>query len=405
MKSHRRIRHRKLNLMELLPMELLVDILKRVSAESVCRIRCVSKMLLSIVDSPSFVKLHSTLVFDPDSRVTPAPPQFILHYGLSRFYSRRENMLSSFHSLHYDPSNAQGAPQLNPRLILQSSNPTYYSLQFVFCNMFCIKYWSDHALSFLINPLRGEVLKLPPSHSIAQQIFGPYSEARDVSTGMGFDSITNTYKIVRVTDIRKRYGARCWVVQVLVLGTSEWRQTREGIQGQVHILSFDFKKEEFFWIPNPYRLPDTCCQLHLINFRGSMAIVDTTSGTTIEIWVMKDYIKKQWMLDYSISIQVLELDPQFKFSEAVCCEWEHGILFTHSSAMFLDMRGPVVTKTLVKCPIEGNSVQRHIISLHGSLISLKNFANLEEADEPATYSDWSEGVARGKNFFYLTRRH
>ncbi|KAL6221434.1 hypothetical protein ACLB2K_009185 [Fragaria x ananassa] len=52
MKSHRRIRHRKLNLMELLPMELLVDILKRVSAESVCRIRCVSKMLLSIVDSP-----------------------------------------------------------------------------------------------------------------------------------------------------------------------------------------------------------------------------------------------------------------------------------------------------------------------------------------------------------------
>ncbi|KAL6221529.1 hypothetical protein ACLB2K_004925 [Fragaria x ananassa] len=219
----------------------------RVPAKSVCRIRCVSKMLLSIVDSPSFVKLHSTSLLDQSS-------------------SRRSS-------------------------------------------------------------------KLPPSHRIAQQICGPYSEARDVSTGMGFDSITNTYKILRVTNIRKRYGGRCWVVQVLVLGRSEWRQVTSAPPPDITLRCYK----------------NVCAH-------GDM----------------------HWLL------------YPFKFSEAVCCEWEHGILFTHSSAtitLFLDMRGPVVTKTLVKCPIEGYLVQRHIISLHGSLISLKSFANLEEAEEPATYSD------------------
>ncbi|KAL6221423.1 hypothetical protein ACLB2K_009174 [Fragaria x ananassa] len=432
--------HKTLNLMEL-PMELVVEILKRVPAKSVCHIRCVSKMLLSIVDSPSFVRLHSTFLLDSDSHLPPAPPQFILHFCLTDRYPSKPSLLLSFHSLHYDPSSAQGAQQLNPRLILQSSNPTYYSLEFVFCNLFCIEYWKDHAPSFLINPLRGEVLRLPPNHSIAQQIGGPNSKAMYISTCMGFDSITNTYKILRVTDI---LIPKFSVAQVLVLGTSEWRQvtsppakalfrfqnicahgdthwllypyTREGIQVQVHILSFDFKKEEFFWVPIPYRLPDTCCQLHLINFRGSMAIVvDTTSGTNIEIWVMKNYIKKQWMLDYSINIQVLELDlyPRFEYLKAIryaiCCEWEHGILFlldddeSTTLTLFLDLRGPVVTKNLVKCPIEGKLFFRRIMSLNGGLISLKSYADFEEAEEPATYSDWSEGVASGKNFFYLAR--
>ncbi|KAL6226109.1 hypothetical protein ACLB2K_000074 [Fragaria x ananassa] len=206
--------HMTLNLMELVPMELVVDILRRVPAKSVCRIRCVSKMLLSIIDSPSFVTLHFTFLLDPDSHLPPDPPQFILHYNLS------SGLRFTFHSLHYDLSNAHGA-QLNPRLILQSSNLIYYSLQFVFCNMFCIK-WGDPALIFLIDPLRGEVLKLPPS-----PVCGSYSHSTYVSTGMGFDSITNTYKILHVTNIliyNPSGTESCCVSQVLVLGTSEWRQ-------------------------------------------------------------------------------------------------------------------------------------------------------------------------------------
>ncbi|XP_062010484.1 F-box protein At5g65850-like [Rosa rugosa] len=425
----------KLNLMEL-PMEILFDILKRVPAKSVCHIRCVCKILLSIVDSPSFVTLHSHFLLNPDSHVPPAPPQLILRYLQPLYCCPTSNQIPTLHSLHYDHSNAQGA-QLNARDILQSSNPSKYSLYFVFCNLFCIKNRRDHALSFLINPLQGEVLRLPPS----QKVCGPYSTVDFVWTGMGFDSITNTYKILRVTEILiSKYPTTvevCFVSQVLVLGTSEWRQipstppvqgllhcsqnicaygdthwfvnyTREGIQGKIHILSFDFKKEEFFWIPNPYILPDPTWQLHLINFRGSMAIVDASSGMNIEIWVMKDYNKKQWMLDYSINIHMLELDPQFEFIGAVCCEWEHGILFIDEPAtitLFLDLRQPVVTRNLFKRPNKDcDLVSERIMSLNGSLFSLKNYANLVQAEEPATYSNWTEGEASGNNFFYLKYR-
>ncbi|XP_040369683.1 uncharacterized protein LOC121051415 [Rosa chinensis] len=123
--------------------------------------------------------------------------------------------------------------------------------------------------------------------------------------------------------------------------------------GTTRILSFDFKKEEFFWTPNPYIFPYPTWKLHLINFRGSMAIVDASSGMNIEIWVMKDYNKKQWILDYSINIHMLELDPEFDFIWAVCCEWEHGILFIDEPAtitLFLDLRQPVVTRNLFKRP-------------------------------------------------------
>lgn len=119
---------------------------------------------------------------------------------------------------------------------------------------------------------------------------------------------------------------------------------------------------------------------------------------------MKDYNKKQWMLDYSISIQMLELDPQFNFVFAVCGEWEHGIVFIDQPGaitLFLDLRRHV-TKNLFKCPIQGwDLVCRRIMSLNGSLISLKSYANLVEAEEPATYGNWTGGEASGKNFFYL----
>ncbi|KAL6177589.1 hypothetical protein ACLB2K_049115 [Fragaria x ananassa] len=136
-----------------------------------------------------------------------------------------------------------------------------------------------------------------------------------------------------------------------------------------------------------------------------MAVVDTTSGTNISKWVMKDYSKKQWKLDYSININKLELDSEFKFLRAVCCEWEHGILFIDQPAtitLCLDLRGPAVTKSLLRCPTEGcDWEERQIRILDGSLMCLKSYANLVEAEELATYSSWSEGEASGKNFFYL----
>lgn len=100
--------------------------------------------------------------------------------------------------------------------------------------------------------------------------------------GMGFDNITSTYKIVRVSKIvkKERYGYYStigMVTHILVLGTNSWREIpsvppsglncasnvcaaygdmhwlkrRVRGAGKSHIISFDFKKEEFYWTPTP----------------------------------------------------------------------------------------------------------------------------------------------------------
>lgn len=94
---------------------------------------------------------------------------------------------------------------------------------------------------------------------------------------MGFDNITNTYKILRVCG---KPFPKNMVAQILVLGTSTWQEISsvppcEGLShknvsacGDMHwvinwgtritamgetsnIISFDFKKEEFYCIPHP----------------------------------------------------------------------------------------------------------------------------------------------------------
>lgn len=86
-------------------------------------------------------------------------------------------------------------------------------------------------------------------------------------------------------------------------------------------------------------------------------------------------------------------------------EWEHGILFIDKPAattLFLDLRPPVVTKYLFKCPIEGWDLQcKRLMSLNGSLISLKSCANLVETEEPASYGNWTRGEASRIFFFFI----
>lgn len=94
---------------------------------------------------------------------------------------------------------------------------------------------------------------------------------------MGFDNITNTYKIVHISMIlsKEPYSTLGMLAHVLVLGTSSWREissvppcllnraynicaygdmhwlVKAGGAIKSHIISFDFKNEEFCWTPTP----------------------------------------------------------------------------------------------------------------------------------------------------------
>ncbi|KAK9950543.1 hypothetical protein M0R45_006029 [Rubus argutus] len=332
-----------------LPVEILLDILRRLPVKSVCCLRCVSKTLSDIVLTPFFVDLHTRFLISTNGAAEAAPQLVLRHVTLYRERSHRR--LTALESLNYDG----GQGKLSLSETLSTSCREGYNVHFVFYNLICFKSRSPlfrPNKCFLINPVSREVLRIPTPDQFGKNMMlvGQFGDCY----GMGFDDITNTYKIVCVSEIcnitSTEITCRRVVVKLLVLGTSSWREmpipsvlSRGTLyrtksvcahgdmhwlfdeEGDIHIVSFDFKKEEFYLTPIPAtsQMP----YLHLITLRESIAIVDTLSAVNIEIWVMKDYNLKQWKREYIINLQMLGSNVEFKFHMANCGEWEHGILF------------------------------------------------------------------------------
>lgn len=104
-----------------------------------------------------------------------------------------------------------------------------FHLDFVFFNIICLKDGTDGRRCLLLNPLKGEAMMLPtmlPSVQV-QENLNPKSF--EYWYGMGFDYMTNTYKIVRVygckiADIFGRLDSEYLVSHAYVLGTSSWKE-------------------------------------------------------------------------------------------------------------------------------------------------------------------------------------
>ncbi|KAL6213278.1 hypothetical protein ACLB2K_012725 [Fragaria x ananassa] len=233
---------------------------------------------------------------------------------------------------------------------------------------------------------------------------------------MGFDDTTGTLKILRVSG-KSRY--KNLVAQVLELGTSSWREIvavppcnlshkNVSAYGDMHwwitrkprtreeskIVSFGFKKEEFYRTPHPTlrsegsRLSDS----NLVNLR-CLAIVDVVvvNLTIIDMWVLKNYEEKTWVRDYCF-----EFDISLGEIIGSCGVWEHGIYFkdaigtgaqNRATAMFLDLRGVStggVRMELAKCLLQDWTI---ISCYTESLISLKHYGNLVKPEASDEYPD------------------
>ncbi|XP_062005595.1 F-box/kelch-repeat protein At3g06240-like [Rosa rugosa] len=431
MKSSNNAEVKVMDLLEL-PLDILINILSRLPAESLLCIRCVSKALLNMVDDPSFARvLHAHLQV----------PQLMLFSG--RKYHPKPGgieVLASLQPVKYDGYRALTKGQYEISVTarkIYNSEDSHYKIDFVFCNLFFLrKSWGIGR--FLVNPLRGgEVLRLPMSDITK---YGKYFNVTRDWYGMGFDDLTNTYKIVRVSRVfNGSYTENCLVTQVLVLGESSWREilsvppgdlnanersyimknvcangdmhwlitgnfTMKGSEGTCHIISFDFKREEFCWTPHPILQSskvssDLYFNLHLLTLRGSMALVyqSASQGGTlmdIEIWVLKNYDKKEWTRDYNINNKPFD---------GSCHEWEHGIFFKASTyTVFLDLNCfsvNYITYEYGEYPT--------ILSYTRSLVSLKEYGNLVEG-EPSDYGSlesYGKLIEREEQGFSLSERH
>ncbi|PRQ39747.1 putative F-box domain-containing protein [Rosa chinensis] len=379
-----------------MPNDIIVDILMRLPLKSLCRLRCVSKTCLNMVDSPFFTPLHTArlLKFSTDyyaAATASATASNVPQLGMLQYSSS---------SMQWQPlayNEKRGLTRIKHALpISELFISRYYEVDFVFCNLFFLKvsrfgFWNPNSCC-LVNPLRGEVLKIPAVCPTNHEYWHYWVDR----FGMGFDSTTNTYKLVCVSWNPANDHVTAYIY---VLGThsSSWRKIQsvpprclskknvcaygdmhwlvEGSHvniagGGRHIISFDFKKEEFCWTPHPtlkglHRYSRLLEDFHLLNMKGSMAMVDANSlEEYIHIWVLKSYLKKEWALDYKINTQTLVGYPEGGLRKYTCYEWEHGIAI-HKGDMcyFLDLRCDSL-----KC-VKGGF--ENIYSFTGSLISLK----------------------------------
>ncbi|CAL9008195.1 unnamed protein product [Prunus brigantina] len=400
-------------MMDALPTEILTDILSRLPVNSVCCIRSVSKALLKTVDDVSFPTLHMRRrLFDN----VPQVPRLVL-LSCSGFGAYQR-----MHPLKYDGNDLL----TRSKIVSEFESPQCsYTHDFVFCNLFGFTSLNTEngRSCLLVNPFKREFLMLPTTSDL--QVLAN-SFCNHDTYGMGFDIMTNTYKIVRVSRYRNVVAA-----EVLVLGTSSWRELPSALpcypscsvgacrhacevscypscnyvatstHGEmhwlvsedyesVHILSFDFKNEEFYWTPHPLALkkkPNLSLFVHLLNFRGSLALVDVSS-LDIEIWVLglknyDDKKKREWVLKYKIDMQQHPLrlgshEPRhFKFGE-----WEQGIFFHEEnyrgrkSIFFMDLTCMSIKSVLIK-----DRQDSTVYSCTDSMISLKNYGDLVEVEE------------------------
>ncbi|ONI21878.1 hypothetical protein PRUPE_2G095800 [Prunus persica] len=426
-----------LNLMTIvaLPPEILIDILSRLPVNSICCMRCVSKAFLKTVEDLSLAKMHMQRRFltTCSTTTTEVPRLVVLDESPCDNYDLLYPLKYDGHDLLTKSKQAT--------VSYFGSRRRFYCATFVFCNLFgftglnpehkrsCFTRLNlEHGRScLLVNPFKGEVLILPSMSDVQVQS----NSLCDVDWyGMGFDNITNSFKIVRVSTNKKDY----MVAEVLVLGTSSWRElptvppcfptckstyahgdmhwlVHGDDKSSVRILSFNFQKEEFYLTPPPASLgkkPDLWKFLHLLNFRGSLALVNvyspedrdikTWGRQVVEIWGLKNYDNKEWMLHYKLDLKQDLFVPLKPTSLSKCGEWKHGIFFNDDSdcstyTFFVDLRHISMKYVLLKGKMA-------IHSCTNSLICLKNYGDLVEAEEPKIKKNKNKGI----NEFPMSQR-
>ncbi|CAB4270961.1 unnamed protein product [Prunus armeniaca] len=393
-----------MKMIDVLPTDILTDILSRLPVKSVCCIRCVSKALLKTVDDVSFATMHMRRRLLDDVHQVP-------RLVLRSYYRFEEQRMQTF---KYDGNDL--LTKSKPAIISEFKSRQYFHKQdFVFCNLFGFTSLStkNERSCLLVNPFKGEFLMLPTT----SELQAPANIFSNSDTyGMGFDTMTNTYKIVRVSRyLKKDYQTYVVTAEVLVLGTSSWRElplappcypsrdvassTYEAVHWLVSeydnnhgssrlILSFDFKNEEFYLTPHPFALNenlDFFSFVHLLTFRGSLALVDVSSSN-IEIWVLvlKNYDgkkKHEWKLNYKIDMQQHPLRVWHHTYELLeFGEWEHGIFFHENYCCLRNIFFVDLTRMSVKL-FKDRLDFMMVYSCTDNMISLKNYGDLAEVEE------------------------
>ncbi|GKV15022.1 hypothetical protein SLEP1_g25823 [Rubroshorea leprosula] len=167
------------------------------------------------------------------------------------------------------------------------------------------------------------------SHSIELPIPNRFMNQREVF-GFGFHPRSREFKVIRIvfydlimTGQEAMVTVHNSEVQVFTTGTTEWRKKGASpylfepkpsealVEGSLHwtlpslgypcIISFELAEEAFQKIPLP-RIGFYSTAYHLCVLNGRLSIAGFIHGCQLDIWVMKEYnVKESWVKEFCIT--------------------------------------------------------------------------------------------------------
>ncbi|GJY42173.1 F-box domain containing protein [Tanacetum coccineum] len=304
--------------MDRLPPNIIFNIFSRVPVKCLARSRCVSKVWCSYIDDRYLTIIH-------DKRVVEEPTPILYHPNLSLericFHVIESKQPGTTHYV-LEPKEGPFLEYLRKEPLSRSY---IFSIQVLgSCNgLMCILQSDANVITSLavVHLLRKECYELPPFLLLFDR------RMRRESCGLGFDTSTNTWKMVCVLlkedaspdkpDMVKKNLS----TMVHVFGTNSWREILQVpsypisgkavfANGCLHwlasysdiktkdvgrpVICFDVEKEEFGLIDPPKRMCDKwrkySCRYQVVDLNGE---VGYTCPRTMEFWLLNH--KKEWV--------------------------------------------------------------------------------------------------------------
>ncbi|KAK4479487.1 hypothetical protein RD792_015001, partial [Penstemon davidsonii] len=231
------------------PPELFPDILSRMPVESLLRFRSVCKSWRRIIDNPSFIKMHLHRQIEGGELV-------LRNYFGTRLYTLSSDSLSCCKSctntIWAEPLKSLKLVGVARIPILPVSSSCHGLILFSHRKYKQKKIWA------LWNPYTRESLELPPFDDASYRIIVP-------SSGVGYDCISDDYKVVRLARFDDPMNSRVRLLETLVysLKSDCWRrikyfpdcffpelgQTGVFVHGALHWMTDSWRHMEILGVP------------------------------------------------------------------------------------------------------------------------------------------------------------
>jgi len=301
-----------------LPDEIMTEVFLRLPIKSIIRFRAVCRSWAALLSSKEFCSLHMAA-----TEVSPTPPKLLFISPTTNFdptavYScsllgRGDDLLFTLDYARGNFVDVVPAPCHGLTLLYDAVAPAYY----------------------VCNAATRAVTRLPPCQDV------PFATA-----GLGFDTQTKEYKVVRLFHGRfhEIQPFFCEIYTLSSGGGDHWRPIAGGVpfrfckfassailnavhykipplfaHGFLHwlinpsffiklpragILSLSLTSETFSWVRSP---PFVASQVHLVELDGHLCMVrDLCSGLPtcgmLEIWKLEDYSSGDWSLNHRIDL-------------------------------------------------------------------------------------------------------